>query len=99
MAALFARESNRAITCEADEEKKTLAVSSISNEIGENRSEIDAVVEQSGKVKLDSRFLTDALNVLEEKNVKMEFSLGSTPVLLMNEKGKNYCHIIMPLNV
>ena len=99
MAALFARESNRAIVCEANEEKKVLAVSSISNEVGENQSEIDAVVEQSGKVKLDSRFLMDALNVLEEEKVKIEFSLGSAPVLLVNEKNKKYRHIIMPLNV
>ena len=99
MAALFARESNRAITCETDAEKKIFSVSSISNEVGENRSEIETDVEQSGKVKLDSRFLMDALNVLEEEKVRMEFSLGSAPVLLMNEKDKKYRHIIMPLNV
>lgn len=99
MAALFARESNRAISCEADEEKKSFAVSSISNEVGENQSEIDAEIVQSGKVKLDSRFLMDALNVLEEDKVRMEFSLGSAPVLLVNEKNKKYRHIIMPLNV
>ena len=99
MAALFARESNRAITCEADSEKGTFAVSSISNEVGENQSVIETEVDQSGKVKLDSRFLMDALNVLEEKKVRMEFSLGSAPVLLTNENDKKYRHIIMPLNV
>ena len=41
----------------------------------------------------------DALNVLEEERVKMEFSLNSAPVLLMNENDKKYRHIIMPLNV
>ena len=99
MAALFARESNRAITCEANEENKSFSVSSISNEVGENQSIIDAVVEKSGKVKLDSRFLMDALNVLEEERVKMEFSTGSAPVLLTNEKDKKYRHIVMPLNI
>ena len=99
IAALFARESNRAITCEADAEKGTFAVSSISNEVGENQSVLETKVDKSGKVKLDSRFLMDALNVLEEERVKMEFSLGSTPVLLMNENDKKYRHIIMPLNV
>lgn len=99
IAALFARESNRAITCEADADKNTLTVSSISNEVGENKSEIETTVSQSGKVKLDSRFLMDALNVLEEENVKMEFSLTSAPVLIMNAKDKKYKHIIMPLNI
>lgn len=99
MAALFARESNRAITCETDAEKGTFAVSSISNEVGENQSVLETGVDKSGKVKLDSRFLMDALNVLEEERVKMEFSLNSAPVLLMNENDKKYRHIIMPLNV
>lgn len=99
MAALFARESNRAITCETDAEKGIFAVSSISNEVGENKSEVEAKPTESGKVKLDSRFLMDALNVLEEERVKMEFSLSSAPVLLMNENDKKYRHIIMPLNV
>ena len=99
MAALFARESNRAITCETDAEKGTFAVSSISNEVGENQSVLETDVDKSGKVKLDSRFLMDALNVLEEERVKMEFSLNSAPVLLMNENDKKYRHIIMPLNV
>ena len=99
IAALFARESNRAISCETDEKKNTFTVSSISNEIGENKSNIEVKVSKSGKVKLDSRFLMDALNVLEEEQVKFEFSLGSAPVLITNAKGKKYSHIIMPLNV
>ena len=99
IAALFARESNRAITCETDEKAKTFTVSSISNEVGENKSEIETDVKKSGKVKLDSRFLMDALNVLEEEKVKMEFALSSAPVLISNVKDRNYRHIIMPLNV
>ena len=99
IAALFARESNRAITCEADAEKGIFSVSSISNEVGENRSEIETKVNKSGKVKLDSRFLMDALNVLEEDQVKFEFAIGSAPVLLTNLKDKKYRHIIMPLNI
>ncbi len=99
IAALFARESNRAITCETDAKKGIFSVSSISNEVGENRSEIEAKIEKSGKVKLDSRFLMDALNVLEEDHVKMEFAVGSAPVLITNLKDKKYRHIIMPLNI
>lgn len=99
MAALFARESNRAITCETDEKKGVFSVASISNEIGENKSEVEVKPTGTGKVKLDSRFLMDALNVLEGSQVKMEFSSGSAPILLMNENDNKYRHIIMPLNV
>lgn len=99
IAALFARESNRAITCETDAEKKIFAVSSISNEVGENKSEIETEVDKTGKVKLDSRFLIDALNALSEEKVKIEFALSSAPVLVTNANNKDYRHIIMPLNV
>lgn len=97
MAALFARASNRAITCET--KKDVLKVASISNEIGENESEIETKVSKNGKIKLDSRFLMDALNALEEEKIKFGFSTGvSSPALLTNEKGKKYRHLIMPLN-
>ena len=99
IAALFARESNRAIVCESDAKKGIFSVSSISNEVGENRSEIETKIEKSGKIKLDSRFLMDALNVLEEDQVKIEFSAGSTPALITNLKDEKYRHIIMPLNI
>lgn len=99
IAALFARESNRAITCETDSKNGTFSVSSISNEVGENRSDIETEVDKSGQVKLDSRFLMDALNVLEGEEVKIEFALSSAPVLITNSKDKKYRHIIMPLNV
>ena len=99
IAALFARESNRAIVCETDAKKGVFSVSSISNEVGENRSEIETEIKKSGKVKLDSRFLMDALNALKEEQVKMEFSTGTTPALITNLKDKKYRHIIMPLNI
>lgn len=98
MAAIFARESSRAISCEADAKAGKFYVSSISNEMGENKSEIDVKVSESGKVKLDSRFLMDALNVLEEEKVVFGFSEKGSPVLVKNEKSKKYTHIIMPLN-
>lgn len=99
MAALFARESNRAIVCEASAKKKALIVSSISNEVGENTSEIEVKVDKDAKVKLDSRYLMDALNVLEEEKVLFEMSKAVAPVLLKNAKSKKYRHLIMPLNI
>ncbi|MBQ8984528.1 DNA polymerase III subunit beta [Candidatus Saccharibacteria bacterium] len=98
IAALFARESNRAICCTTDNKKGKFIVSSISNEIGENESEIETKVDESGSVKLDSRFLMDALNALDEEKVVVGFSKDVSPVLIKNEKSDKYRHIIMPLN-
>jgi len=97
MAAIFSRESSRAISCEADASKGIFSVASISNEVGENISEIETKITDSGIVKLDSRFLMDALNVLEEDKIRFGFSANVTPAVLRNEKSKKYVHIIMPL--
>ena len=63
----------------------------------ENYSEIEAEVSGDGKVTLNSRYLTDALNVLEENKVSFGLSGPLAPVVLKNEKARNYTHIIMPL--
>ncbi|MBQ6355073.1 DNA polymerase III subunit beta [Candidatus Saccharibacteria bacterium] len=104
MAAVFARESSRVISFEADAKAGKFYVSSIANEVGENKSEIKVKASGSGKIKLDSRFLMDALNVLEEEKVRIDFSakLGidgrPRPMVIKNEKSDKYIHMIMPLD-
>lgn len=99
IAAIFSREVNQSVVCETDADKKVFAISSILNEAGENRSEIAVEVEKSGKVKVDSRYLITALNVLEEPMVRFGMSVKMGPVLIRNEKDKTYRHMIMPLGV
>ncbi|MBR3233564.1 DNA polymerase III subunit beta, partial [Candidatus Saccharibacteria bacterium] len=100
MAGLFARESNRVIVCESSKDNGVLYVYSISNEVGENKSEINTEVKLDGKVKVDSRYLLEALSVCDEDKVKFEFGdNGVPPILIMNAKNKDYRHIVMPLNI
>ena len=72
-------------------------MASIANEFGENDSEIEAEIEKDDKVTLNSRFLIDALNALSENMVKFGFSGDLSPVVIRNNKSKDYTHIIMPL--
>lgn len=97
LAALFARSVGGSITCEA-KEPNTFSVKSIANEFGENDSDIETEVDKTGKVNLNSRFLLDALNALEEKDIDFSFSDHVKPIVLKNKKSNNYTHIIMPLN-
>ena len=90
LAALFARSVGGAIVCEAAE--------SIANEFGENDSVITTKVNKSGKINLNSKFLLDALNALEEKSLKFDFSDRIAPIVVSNEHSTSYTHIIMPLN-
>ena len=97
LAALFARSVGGAIVCEAAE-PDSFSVKSIANEFGENDSVITTKVNKSGKINLNSKFLLDALNALEEKSLKFDFSDRIAPIVVSNEHSTSYTHIIMPLN-
>lgn len=97
LAALFAREVGGSVVCSTKAEDGTFAIASVANELGENNSEIKTEVEVDGKVTLNSRFLLDALNVLEGKTVKVGFSNKLDPIVLKSEQDTGYIHIIMPL--
>lgn len=97
LAALFARSVGGSIICETKTPDK-FSVKSIANEFGENDSEIETNVDKDGRVNFNSRFLIDALNALESKDIEFEFSSRVTPTVLRNKKDKKYTHIVMPLS-
>ena len=97
LAALFAKESGGSISCEASVEKKAIIISSVASEFGENASEIETEVDNEGKVVLNSRFLLDAVNSIDEETLRLGFAGKLAPVVIRNEKNKDYVHIIMPL--
>lgn len=95
LAALFAKEVGGSINCEVKDNK--FIVASVANEFGENNSEIEVVSDKNGKVTLNSRFLLDALNALEEEKISFSYSSKLEPIVIQNQKSSNYTHIIMPL--
>ena len=98
IAGLFARESGGSITLTADENKKSLSVHSIASQLGENTSEATAEVKGDGQVTLNSRYLTEALAVIEGDSVQFSFNGKLAPCLLKStEKSTDYYHVIMPL--
>ena len=97
LAALFARSVGGSIICEA-KAPDTFSVKSIANEFGENASNIEVKVNESGRVNFNSRFILDALNSLESKEIEFEFSNHISPAILRNKKDHKYTHIVMPLN-
>ncbi len=97
LAALFSRSVGGSIICET-KSPDSFSVKSIANEFGENDSILETTVNKEGKINLNSRFLLDALNALEEKEIIFSFSDRIAPILLKNKKDSKYTHIIMPLN-
>ena len=97
LAALFARSVGGSIICETIS-PDNFSVKSIANEFGENDSHLETKVNKEGKINLNSRFLLDALNALEEPEINFDFADRVAPVVLTNKKSNKYTHIIMPLN-
>ncbi|MFZ1250268.1 MAG: DNA polymerase III subunit beta [Candidatus Microsaccharimonas sp.] len=98
VAGLFARESGGSVTLTVDSDKKTVSLHSIASELGENTSELDADIQGDGQVTFNSRYLTEALSVVDTTTISFSFSGKLSPIILKStEKDTNYYHVIMPL--
>jgi DNA polymerase-3 subunit beta len=98
IAGLFARESGGSVTVTIDSDKKTVALHSIASELGENTSELDADITGDGQVTLNSRYLSEALNVIDADTISFSFSGKLSPIILKSiTADTNYYHVIMPL--
>jgi DNA polymerase III subunit beta len=98
VAGLFARESGGSVTITATNEPGSLSIHSIASQLGENTSESPATVTTDGQVTLNSRYLADALSVVDGTTVTFRFSGKLSPCVLSSAgKKSDYKHIIMPL--
>ena len=97
LAALFSRATSGSIVCESKKDEQVFVVSSVLNEFGENKSEIEAEISNDAKVVLNSKYLNDVLLVLDEDELKFGISGKLSPVLIQNKNSFDYTHIIMPL--
>ena len=98
IAGLFARASGGSITLTVNSEEQTVSIHSVASELGENTSTAEAKVEGDGQVTLNSRYLSDALSVVDADTVSFRFS-GKLAACVLTPVGKDvqYTHIIMPL--
>lgn len=98
IAGLFARDSGGSVTITADPDTGLLSLHSVASEMGENTSEADAKVTGGGTVTLNSRYLSEALSVVDGDTVVFSFSGKLAPtVLTADVKNVDYKHIVMPL--
>ena len=75
-----------------------MSLHSIASELGENTSELDAKITGDGQTTLNSRYLTEALGVIDASEISFGFSGKLSPIILKSTtKNTNYYHIIMPL--
>lgn len=97
LAGLFARETGGSITLKASEGDKTLTVSSVASQVGDNSSAVSGTVSGTGEVVVNVRYLTDALNCFDAKTISFRFSGTISPCVLSSDDQSGYQHIVMPL--
>lgn len=97
IASLFARESGGSITIKTDSMAGTVSVHSLASQVGENTSELHAAPTGDGQITLNSRYLIEALGVIDEPTITFGFSGKLAPCVVRPEKNADYTHIIMPL--
>lgn len=98
IAGLFARESGGSVTLTVDPDANTVSLHSIASELGENTSQLNATVTGGGQITLNSRYLSEALSVLDADTIELGFSGKLSPCIMKStDKKTNYYHVIMPL--
>ena len=105
LASLFARHTtNDVITCET-KAPNIFSVHSIANEYGKNDSSIDTKIEEDGKISITSRYLLDAINVINTPKISIGFidsskklSVIESALVLKESNSEDYIHILMPVD-
>jgi DNA polymerase-3 subunit beta len=98
VSALFARESAGSITLKVSEDSQEVTIHSVASQLGENTATAKAKVKGDGDVTMNSRYLLEALHVLEGDEVSCSFN-GKLEAIVVRSAGpkSDYTHIIMPL--
>ena len=98
VSSLFARESAGSVTIEIDEEAKNLSIRSVASQLGENTATATTKkVKGTSSITLNSRYLLDALAVMNGEDVMFGFNGKLDPTLIQDPENPDYRHVIMPL--
>ena len=95
VSSLFARESAGSITIKA--ENKSVSITAVASQLGENTASADAEISGGGEVTLNSRYLIEALNAFPTEQIEFCFNGKLEPCILRSPEEAKYTHLVMPL--
>jgi DNA polymerase III subunit beta len=96
-ASFFARDSANIVRLHMEPGEMTVRAES--TELGDNESKIDAIIEgePSADIAFNAKYLTDALNVVDSEQIKLEIVNSGSPGVIKPVDSTDYVHIIMPM--
>ena len=97
VSSLFARESAGSIVVSVDEPSESIWIHAVASQLGENNATLKVDATGSGSITLNSRYLLDALQAMDAKNIQLGFNGKLEAVMLKDSITDDYLHIIMPL--
>lgn len=97
VSSLFARESAGSIVVSVDEPSESIWIHAVASQLGENNATLKVDAKGSGSITLNSRYLLDALQAMDAKDVWIGFNGKLEAVMLKDNDADDYLHIIMPL--
>lgn len=97
VSSLFARESAGSIVVSVDEPSESIWIHAVASQLGENNATLKVDAKGSGSITLNSRYLLDALQVMDASDVRLGFNGKLEAVMLTDSEKDDYLHIIMPL--
>lgn len=97
VSSLFARESAGSIVISVDEPSESIWIHAVASQLGENNATLKVQAKGSGSITLNSRYLLDGLQAMDDKDVKLGFNGKLEAVMLTGPETDDYLHIIMPL--
>ena len=105
-AAVFAREMSNNVrlefaTKEENEHPYEMAVSGISDEIGDSRSVVSlpTLEGEPNRIAFNVRYVQDALNAIGSDQVVIEMSNPSSPGVFKAADADDFIHVVMPMYV
>jgi DNA polymerase-3 subunit beta len=76
-----------------------IVVSGAAAELGEDRGEIDAVVQGSAaRVQFNSRYISDVLGVVQSDQVGLDISGPHSAAVFRPIDSADYTHVVMPMH-
>lgn len=95
---IFSSDGINDINLFLNKEKKEIAISSTSGQIGESEINLEAdIFGENSDIKLNYKYLIEGLNNIKEEEVVIKIADNNSPCLFSGKGDRDYIYIVMPI--